>query len=272
LLRLPDDRIALFYLQKNSLTDCRPVVRFSTDEAETWSEPSTIIPDDDVGYFILNNDRVVQLGDGRLVVPVAVHHRPDWSAPQWQGKITCYLSDDAGQTWHRSETMKTAENPAGTRIYAQEPGVVQLDDGRLLMWIRTNAGEQYQAFSSDRGETWTAFEPMGVASPMSPASIERIPTTGDLLMAWNNHDHLPVAQRRARTPFTVAVSSDSGQTWQHIKNLADDPRGWYCYTAIEFVGDHVLLGHVAGQQEKGKRLATSRITRVPIRWLYESAE
>jgi len=31
LLRLPNDDIALFYMVKNSLEDCRPVMRISTD-------------------------------------------------------------------------------------------------------------------------------------------------------------------------------------------------------------------------------------------------
>ena len=40
LLRLRDGRIALFYLRKNSLTDCRPRMRVSADEGATWSAPS----------------------------------------------------------------------------------------------------------------------------------------------------------------------------------------------------------------------------------------
>ena len=40
LLRLQDGRIALFYLRKNSLTDCRPLMRTSTDEGQSWSEPT----------------------------------------------------------------------------------------------------------------------------------------------------------------------------------------------------------------------------------------
>ncbi|MEA1952605.1 MAG: sialidase family protein [Planctomycetota bacterium] len=35
LLRLQDGRIALFYARKNSHTDCRPIMRISTDEAKT---------------------------------------------------------------------------------------------------------------------------------------------------------------------------------------------------------------------------------------------
>ena len=42
LLRLRSGDIALFYLVKNNLLDCRPVMRLSTDEAESWSEPQQI--------------------------------------------------------------------------------------------------------------------------------------------------------------------------------------------------------------------------------------
>ena len=78
LLRLQDGRIALFYMRKNSMSDCRPVVRFSADDAETWSEEQSVIPEEDIGYYVLNNDRVVQLRSGRLVAPVSLHHGPGW--------------------------------------------------------------------------------------------------------------------------------------------------------------------------------------------------
>jgi predicted neuraminidase len=268
LLRLADGRIAFFYLRKNSLADCRPVVRFSSDEARSWSEPVAIISDQDVGYFVLNNDRVIQLDSGRLIAPVALHNRPGWKQPDWQGQIACYLSDDGGKSWRRSSTLQKATDAAGKRVTAQEPGVVELKDGRVLLWVRTTAGEQFRSYSSDSGDTWSPFEPMGVASPNSPATIERIPSTGDLLMVWNNHAHLPLAERKARTPYTVAISPDEGQTWQHVKNLADDPHGWYCYTALTFAGDHVLLGHCAGDRRTGG-LNRSQITRLPIDWIYE---
>ncbi len=268
LLRLADDRIALFYLQKNSLTDCRPVVRFSTDEAKMWSDPVTIISDEEIGYHVLNNDRVVQLTSGRLIAPVALHNRPGWEQPDWKGEIACYLSDDSGMTWRRSKTMQKAVDADGGRLSAQEPGAVELKDGRVLLWIRTTSGKQYRSFSKDGGDTWSTFEPMGIASPNSPATIERIPTTGDLLLAWNNHKHLPLAERKNRTPFTVAISRDEGATWEKTKNLADDPHGWYCYTAMQFAGDHVLLGHCAGDRRKGG-LNRSQVTRFPVEWLYE---
>ncbi|MCG6154780.1 sialidase family protein [Rubinisphaera margarita] len=264
LLRLADGRIALFYLQKNSLADCRPIVRFSTDEAKTWSEPTETIPDSDNGYYVLNNDRVVQLKSGRLVLPLCLHNRPGWEKMDWQGQILCYFSDDSGKTWQASESLLKGTNRDGKRIVTQEPGVVELQDGRLLLWCRTNAGVQYQSYSSDGGNTWSGLKPMGLASPVSPASIEYIPGTDTLLAVWNNHDTLPPEERKLRTPLTMAVSSDEGRTWKIVENVRSAKDGWYCYTAITFADDYVLLGYVAGEQKPGQHLATTEISRFPV--------
>ncbi|NLT69672.1 MAG: exo-alpha-sialidase [Verrucomicrobiaceae bacterium] len=264
LLRLHDGRIALFYLQKNSLTDCRPVVRFSTDEAATWSEPTSIIPDAEIGYYVLNNDRVVQLGDGRLLAPVAKHHQPGQEKADWNGAVGCYFSDDGGNTWQSPKQLDQAFDSAGKRVAAQEPGVVELQDGRVLLWVRTGAGEFYRAHSGDRGQTWTPLVPMGVATPQSPASLERLPESGELVLVWNDHSDLPVAERKLRTPLSVAVSTDEGESWSAGHIIEPDPMGWYCYTAIECTDEHLLLAYVAGTQAPGKRLSVSRITRIPL--------
>jgi sialidase-1 len=73
LLRLRDGSIALFYLRLNGPLDDRPIMRVSADEAQTWSEPRVCISGDEVGLYILNNDRAVQLKSGRLVLPLARH-------------------------------------------------------------------------------------------------------------------------------------------------------------------------------------------------------
>ena len=67
LLRLPGGEIALFYLRKNSLDDCRLYLRLSTDEGKTWGDPTIVHPRR--AYFVVNNDRVIQLRSGRLVGP-----------------------------------------------------------------------------------------------------------------------------------------------------------------------------------------------------------
>ncbi len=269
LLRLANGEIALFYLRKNSVEDDRPVMRLSTDEAQTWSDPVEIIPDEEIGYYVLNNDRVVQLQGGRLIAPVALHNAPGWEGTTPYGHALCYLSDDSGRTWRRSRTVLTTPQTAeGEPVHLQEPGVVALKDGRLMMFMRTGAGSQYLSYSADQGENWSPPVPSRIRSPRSPASIERIPRTGDLLLVWNDNYEPDHGGAGRRTPFNVAISQDEGETWKNMKVLEDDPGGWYCYTAVEFVGDRVLLGHCAGQRASNG-LALTQITLFEVDWLYQ---
>jgi sialidase-1 len=261
LIRLLNGDIALFYLKKNSLTDCRPVLRISKDECETWGEEIQCIRDR-IGYFVMNNDRVIQLKTGRIILPLSQHAAPDmeWSNT---GRIQTYYSDDNGASWKAGSLVA---NPDGVTL--QEPGVVALKDGRILMFMRNNSGFQYISYSSDQGESWSPAEPSGIKSPISPASIERIPATGDLLLVWNNNGGENKAIAGKRTPFNIGISKDEGKTWQIIRTLADDPDGWYCYTAIEFTGDHVLLGHCAGNSKENNGLAVTHISRINLDWIY----
>ena len=269
LLRLQDGRIALFYARKNSSEDCRPCVRFSEDETATWSEPVVCIPDEEVGYYVLNNDRVIQLRSGRLVVPVAQHHGIGW--PKWtgQGTALCYLSDDGGKSWRRSKSELDGRVSESKRITVQEPGVVELKDGRLMMFCRTNAGCQYLSFSDDDGDHWTPLVPSTIVCPISPASIERITSTGDLLIVWNNHQGIDSSLQGKRTPLTIAVSEDDGKTWIRIQNIETNPHGWYCYTAIEFVDDQILLAYCAGDRRENNGLALLQVSRLPLARVYQ---
>ncbi|MFC1793350.1 sialidase family protein [Planctomycetota bacterium] len=261
LLRLASGQIALFYLRKTSREDCRPLMCISSDEAATWSESNVCITDK-VGYYVLNNDRAVQLRSGRLVLPVAWHQGPG-QPRDTAGVIMCYLSDDNGKTFRRSKDSFKGYAPDGQRITVQEPGVVELKDGRLMMFMRTNAASQYISYSQDGGEIWTKAQPSALASPLSPASIKRIPWSGDLLCVWNDHSGLHHYPKGRRTPLCLAISKDEGKTWSRSVIIEDNPDGWYCYTAITFVKDRALLSYCAGDREIGglnqlKVLALSR--------------
>jgi len=251
LLRLKNNSIALFYARKNSEEDLIPMVRISNDECNTWSEPVPCISDKK-GYFVLNNNRVIQLNNGRLIMPVALHRIPGgkWSNA---GKLFTYFSDDNGKTWKSGEEVPNPQN-----VITQEPGIIQLTNDSLFMFIRTNTGVQYASYSTDNGVSWSAVQATHIASPLSPASIARIPQTGDLLMAWNNN-----GTNEKRTPLNVAISKDEGKTWEHIKLIEDDPKGVYCYTAIHFTGNYVLLAFA-----NWKTMGTT-IERVSIPWIYE---
>jgi len=251
LLRLQNGEIAFFYLRKNSTTDCIPMLRISKDEAKTWSEPVPCIPDKE-GYFVLNNNRVIQLKSGRIMLAVAMHGIPGDPEFHRVGRLWSYFSDDNGRTWKSSDEVP---NPGA--IVTQEPGLIELKNGDIMMYVRTTANVQYFSFSKDKGLTWSPVEPGNLKSPCSPATIARIPSTGDLLVIWNDNG---VDQKR--TPLNIAISRDDGKTWIKNKTLETDPEGSYCYTAIHFTGKDVLAGYFDW--------STTGVTirKISTRWIY----
>ena len=259
LLRLENGDIALFYSRKNSQKDCIPFMRISTDEAKSWSKSKRCIPGE--GYFVVNNDRFVQLANGRIIFPASLHAAPDWA----NGKVYCYYSDDNGNTWKKSNQIANPKN-----IVLQEPGIVELKGGKMMLFCRTESGVQYFSFSDDQGQSWSEIEPGNIRSPLSPASIKRIPSTGDLLLLWNNN-YEEGRDGGKRTPYSLAISKNEGKTWEKIKTVESDPAGWYCYTAMSFTKDHVLLGHCAGDTKTNNGLSTTQITRLSLDWIYKEA-
>lgn len=267
LLRLHSGAIALFYLVKNNLLDCRPMMQLSTDEAVTWSEPRSVgaAP----GYFVLNNDRVIQLKDGRLVVPVAFHRArasdpKNYRSLDMRGIALWHLSDDEGKSWREADTSWAL--PARTATGLQEPGVVELADGRLFSWMRTDQGAQFGSYSTDGGKSWSSPEATALSSPASPASIKRLPGSPDLLAVYNDHSGRFPFPKGKRIPLVAAISTDGGKTWPRRKLVESDPDGCFCYTAIHFTEDAVLLAYCAGDAKIGG-LNRLRIRRVTLDWL-----
>ncbi|MEO6908250.1 MAG: sialidase family protein, partial [Abditibacteriaceae bacterium] len=114
LLRLQDGRILCSYLRKikhaDGTYDCRPVVRFSSDDLTSLSEATLVTPVP--GYYVLNNDRVIQLKNGRLLMPLALHRFRLPPLAGHDGSIAPVLarsaqiiilhSDDCGHSWLES--------------------------------------------------------------------------------------------------------------------------------------------------------------------------
>ncbi len=257
LLRLRDGRIGMWYLEKNSDTDLQVYVRYSGDEAKTWTKPLRVTPGE--GYHIMNNDRVIQTSTGRILCPIS------WAADIGKRDpllVFCMYSDDDGQTWHRS--LPNLEAPM---MGALEPGVVELANGDILMFIRTQTGCQYKSISKNKGMTWSKAVPTSIKSPNAPMTVKRIPKSKDLLMVWdNNYEHEHPSQGK-RTPLTAAISSDNGVTWKHVKNIETAPDHGYAYTSMLFYRDQVLLTYYdAG---KGLSTASLRFRSTPLAWFCE---
>jgi len=246
-----------FAVKNHRATDCRYYVRRSQDEAQTWSAPILATPEE--GYFVVNNDRLVQTSSGRLLVPVAKS-----IDERYHCASSCFHSDDGGETWQRHADYIDIPGRAGL----QEPGIVQCADGTLWMYMRTDKRRIYASRSSDDGESWSAPEPTELVAPRAPATAKRLLDSDDLLIVYVYNDRHSVrdiaddAIFHWRTPLTSALSSDGGRTWRHHKLVEADEAQSYCYTSIEFYKGTTLLTYYVGKPG-GPNLVDLKLKIVP---------
>lgn len=258
LLELQNGEMGLLFLQKEQ-TDkgktCIPLYCYSMDGGENFTAPVPCF--NEQSMFVVNNDRMIQLKSGRLIFPLADHgfnHTP--------GKIRLCYSDDNGRVWHLTDVKVTS--PYNDKTAFEEPGLFELDDGRLLMYFRTGYGHQYQSFSSDGGESWTVPAPnLYFTSPDSPMLIKRV---GDYAVSIFNpmgYNCLATLTESwgsiKRTPFVLAVSTDGGVSFDSTNKssskgemadfarkcffIEDDTASSYCYPAIIEVSDGFLISY-----------------------------
>ena len=253
LLRLKSGKVLFLFARKNSEADCAPMVRISKDDAKTFSPPVPMRITPAPSYTGFNHDRAIQLRSGRVLMPLffTTDYRVD---PHIRSRI--YYSDDEGASWKPSETvLDLPQSKAG----AQEPGVIELNDGRVMVWVRTDLGRIYRAYSRDKGKTFSELHPIaGVESPRSPQSIKRHPKTGDLVLFWNNSP-------KERTPLSTAVSRDEGLTWTHQRVLDETPGETFAYTSVEWLRERVFVSYYAA----GPAGISLRVKTLPLSWFYQ---
>ena len=272
LLTLDNGDFLLFYLFRSKTNRLNMFFRkcLSPDGLK-WGNPSVCISHE--GYYVVNSDRVIKLESGRLIIPAAFHR----NGPSVDGKgdimdsvaeTLYYYSDNNGAYWDVSNKLNlpyTAYFTSGL----QEPGVIELGNGILYGWARTDTGRQYEMFSLDSGTTWTTPQPSRFTSPLSPLSMKRLPD-GRIIAVWNP---IPIYNGRkevingvwtgGRSPLVYAISSDNGKTFSSPIVIEDDENHGYCYTAI-FAGDKNLsLAYCAGGPGDSTCLARIRIRNIP---------
>lgn len=235
LLRLPSGEILFFFIRYHHLVwgeslEVSGYLSRSNDEAITWSEPVKVWDHDCIANA---HDTLLRLRDGRIIKPN--ERMPVWSTPpSGVSSSSCYYSDDDGHTW----TAPTSYVRLPLRG-SMEAHVAEAEDGRLVMAVRNDLGSVFLSRSVDRGETWTKAQSTGLSAPESMPVLKTIPSTGDLLLIWNNSTYDPdfVSHYGKRTPLTCALSRDCGDTWVCKKNLMEDPDLQISNPACMFTGD-----------------------------------
>jgi sialidase-1 len=239
-MRLKNGNIALLYLQKNTeSTDCRVMMRTSSDEGRSWLNQKQLSPDGK--YTGLTNGRAVRLRSDRIMLEAWV-----------EDYCYCLLSDDEGLTWHDSQRIK----PAGGGCW--ECACIELKDGKVLMLMRTELGRQYKSISSDAGETWSEPVPTALVGTAAPVSLSRVPVTEDILAIWNNNPG-----EKSRNPLTAALSKDEGETWFNIRNIEENPDDAWAYPAATWIDNRALITYFNYRGGLSLKLKS-----LPVGWFY----
>lgn len=148
--------------------------------------------------------------------------------PTGPSATTVVTSDDGGKTWQLSASKLTApcrEGYNGNNYGACEPSLLELNDGRVWMLLRTQAGFLYESFSRD-GVTWPEARPSHFYSSNSPAFPVRLPD-GRIVLFWNNCEMPPRTGQSlvygGRDALHAALSADEGRTWRGYREVYRDP-------------------------------------------------
>jgi sialidase-1 len=222
--------------------------RRSKDEGKSWGDQLFIASD---GLF---NDKPICLSTGRLIAPV--EREAQVEGGDHAGYVSSvYFSDDDGYSWTKSNEVNSLPTES------QEPHVVELKDGRLMMMCRTYSRFVLHSYSTDKGATWSQGEPireLKLPAWSSALNVKRIPKTGDLLLLRSVGGGAGL-----RTPFVSVISKDDGKTWINERIIASDPQENYGYPCLLFIDDLAIVGY-------GSK-AGSRVARFPVKWFYEKS-
>lgn len=254
MLRMQDEEIAVFYCEKymeeNGIITDKMYMKISRDEGETWEKEVRCFEED--GYHVMNNDRVIRLKSGRILIPIARHSATGYDINTRilePGVAVFSVSDDNGKTWYT--VSQAVQSPFQDNVQFQEPGVYQHEDGTVWLWVRTQYGCQYMSFSENDGETWSAPVPgLFFSSPTSPMQVKKV---GEYTLAIFNPvpEYCGRDKERepwGRTPLVCAVSTSDGNThdeksFKKLFYLENDWNDGYCYPAIFDGGDYFLTAY-----------------------------
>ncbi len=258
--------LAFYYLIKE--TDCSTTLgrSVSTDGVNFRNERCRA--DFPAHYYVVNNDRLVRLRDGRILAPAAYVEPAQALVDERVPYITTLLvSDDDGASFYKADFDYTTTDKQNYRYGLQEPGVIEREDGSLYLWMRTNYYCQYECESDGDVNRFTTPHASQFTSPPSPMQVKCY--DGVTYAVYNPvpryNGRVSEAGTWDRTPIVIRKSLDGGETYGPLNIIEDDPTRGYCYPSIFQTNDgHLLLAYCRGDAIDGNTLCRLGIARVEI--------
>ena len=109
------------------------------------------------------------------------------------------------------------------RNKAIQPVICGTEDGRLLMFCRSNQGTIWKSFSYNDGYSWSICEPTNLLNPDS--AIDLISYEESSLLLISN------PSSNDRSTLQISSSQDSGESWSDVLNVVQG-NGEYSYPCM----------------------------------------
>ncbi|PHV70319.1 neuraminidase (sialidase) [Sporanaerobium hydrogeniformans] len=237
-----DGRVALFYKVGREIQTWYTNKRVSKDYGETWSEATELVANDRGGRGPVRC-KIITLSDGSMLAGASIEEGI-WSA-------FTDRSEDKGETWEKSEPITIdveyhGENTAtNSNIEVSEQsffgrGVIQptlweSEKGRVHMLLRSTEKKIYRADSVDYGRTWS--KAYATQLPNNNSGIDVVKCSNGTLILCSN----PIAENWGiRSPLTLAVSMDNGESWTE-QVILEDKEGEFSYPSIISSEDKIYV-------------------------------
>jgi sialidase-1 len=216
---LPSGELLMNCVRDHSKSSTTMLLFRSKDNGRTFA-PSAPIWERSPKFCLQGGaSSLVRLSSGRLLLPFHCHVGGYWT-PTDHAVTRFSYSDDEGHHWNLS--------PASIDLPmrgAMEASVAELENGQLLVSMRTQLGSVFLSRSNDRGETWSLAQTSGLKAPESGTCLRRIPGTPKLVLLWNDSIYNPKHHHYGeRTPLSAALSEDGGESWCRLGNIATGPK------------------------------------------------
>lgn len=232
----------------------------SDDDGAAWSKPIEIVLP--FKYFVGKRHIGLKLIDGTLAMPFSWDLWAEKGIPaRTEGEMNLasgVLLGKDGIHWTPFGAIHVwieKRTPFSTNGVC-EPALVELNNGELLMILRTGAAFHYESRSRDGGLTWDPPRPSTLVGHNTPTALWRMDQKPEEIIAiW---DRSPIN----RYPLSVAISADGGHTWSPPKDVASSNGPQVSYPGITQASDGTIVA-VWQQQlaEGGREVRWARFTR-----------
>lgn len=212
LFKNSENKIFLFYKAGPNPREWWGMYKTSLDQGKTWTQ-AVRLPDGILGPI---KNKPIELNDGTILSPSSTETLDNW-------KVHIERSKDQGETWQRipvdSETV----------FGVIQPSILTYPDGRLQILCRSKQGNVMEAWSDDRGQSWSKLSRTDLLNPNSGIDAVTLPG-GVQLIVYN-----PLIPGKewfnGRFKLNVAQSMD-GRKWKDLVILEDGTKEEYSYPAI----------------------------------------